>query len=192
MEHENEGGGSIMHIRKFIQVFLIVIAILLFAAIANAEECYEWVDDKGVTHFSDSVDLVPEQYRSTMKPCGTTSGPGLSVIKEDKETEPKAAEPQDKLGRTREDWAKRIAEARERLRLAEDEYQRLWIEYREAVRKYDEATSTGDKDEYTELKGSLQAQMTQQSLEINKAREYLDVTLPKEAEQDGAPAEWLK
>jgi hypothetical protein len=181
-----------MYIRRRMQGILIVIAVLLFAVITNAEECYEWVDDKGVTHFTSSVDLVPEQYRSTMKPCGTTSGPGLSIIKEDTETEPEAAQPQDQLGRTREYWANRVAEARERLRQAQDEYERLQVEYREAERKLYDATSTGEQDEYTERKESLKAQMEQQALEINKAREYLDVTLPKEAEEDGAPAEWLK
>lgn len=182
-----------MNIRRRMQGILVVIAVLLLAAISNAEECYEWVDDKGVTNFTDSVDLVPEQYRPSMKPCGgTTSGPGVSVIKDDTETGPETAQPQDQLGRTREDWANRMAEARERLRQAQDEYERLQIEYQEAVRKYEEATSTGDMDEYTERKESLKAQMEQQALEINAAQEYLDVKLPKEAEQDGVPAEWLQ
>jgi hypothetical protein len=181
-----------MHIRRRMLGFLIVIAILQFAAIVNAEECYEWVDDKGVTHFTSSVDLVPEQYRSTMKPCGTTSGPGLSIIKEDTETKSEAAQPQDQLGRTREYWVKRVAEARERLRQEEDKYERLRIAYWEAERKLYEATSTAEQDAYTERRESLKAQMEQQALEVNKAREYLDVTLPKEAEQDGAPAEWLQ
>jgi hypothetical protein len=170
----------------------VVIAVLLFFTITNAEECYEWVDDKGVTHFTDSVDLVPEQYRASMKPCsGTTSGPDVSIEQVTPEIGPEAAQPQDQLGRTREYWVNRVAEARERLRQAQDEYERLQIEYRETARKLYEATSTAEQDEYTERQKSLEAQMTQQSLEINKAQEYLDVTLPKEAEQDGAPAEWL-
>jgi hypothetical protein len=190
---EDEEGGSIMHSRKHLQGIVVVIAVLLFAAIANAEECYEWVDDKGVTNFAGSVDLVPAQYRARMKPCGgTASGPGVSVIKENTETGTETAKPQNQSGWTREYWENRIAEARERLRQAQNEYERLQIEYREALRQLYDANSTGGEDAYTEREESLKAQITQQALEIDKAREYLEVTLPKEAEQNGVPAEWLK
>ena len=182
-----------MHIRRCMQGIVIVITVLLIAGIANAEECYEWVDDKGETHFTDSVDLVPEHYRAHMKSCGdTTAGPGVSVIRDGTETGTKTAEPQDQLGRTQEYWANRIAEARERLRQAQDEYKRLQQEYDEATRQLYDATSTGGQDQDIEREESLKAQITQQELEVDKAQEYLDVTLPKEAEQAGAPAEWLK
>jgi Domain of unknown function (DUF4124) len=180
-----------MHIRRRLQG-IVVIVVLLFAAIVNADECYEWVDDKGETHFTDSVDLVPEQYRARMKPCGTTSGPDLSVIREDTKKGQEKTQPQDQSGWTREYWENRVAEARERLRQAQDDYTRLQTEYREAEKNLYDATSTGDQDKYTERMQSLKEQMTQQALEIDKAQEYLDVTLPQEAEAAGVPAEWLK
>jgi hypothetical protein len=189
-----------MRISRCMEGIFIIIAILLFAATTNAADCYQWVDDTGMNNFTDSMDSVPQQYRASAKPCGTTSGsePGLSIEQVTPETSSGTAQPaqtaqtQDQLGNTREYWANRVAEARERLRQAQDEYQRLQIEYNEAARKEFEASSTLADDTYTERKNSLQAQMTQKSLEINAAQEYLDVTLPKEAEAAGAPAEWLQ
>ncbi len=47
-------------------LFLIIL-LLFFASPINAGELYEWQDEKGSTHFSDSLSSVPPKYRNQFK-----------------------------------------------------------------------------------------------------------------------------
>jgi len=50
---------------------IVVLAVILVPALAAAQ-AYRWVDDKGVIHFSDSLNNIPEQFRSSVVPLGVT------------------------------------------------------------------------------------------------------------------------
>jgi hypothetical protein len=49
--------------RLFISVYII---IALLATTMAYGDIYQWVDDRGVTSFTDDLDKVPQQYRSTL------------------------------------------------------------------------------------------------------------------------------
>jgi len=52
--------------RKGVNFFLIIL-LLFFASSVNAGELYEWKDEKGSTHFSDSLSSVPSKYQNQFK-----------------------------------------------------------------------------------------------------------------------------
>ena len=55
---------------------LVVAAILLLGRPAPSEaEIYRWVDERGVPHFAEGIDSVPERHRATAVPLGLRSAP---------------------------------------------------------------------------------------------------------------------
>ncbi len=55
---------------------------LLISGVAQADEFYRWVDDRGATHFSESYYGVPEKYRDQVRgaPENFEDGAGVSVV----------------------------------------------------------------------------------------------------------------
>lgn len=45
----------------------IVCSLLLFLAIPSSAEFYQYVDSKGITHFTDKISTVPTQYQSQLE-----------------------------------------------------------------------------------------------------------------------------
>lgn len=51
-----------------------VLALLAWTGAAGAE-IYRWVDERGVTNYSEGLDSVPEKYRATAVPIGLRNAP---------------------------------------------------------------------------------------------------------------------
>jgi len=47
---------------------LLVLALLLFPAVALAQAGYRWVDEQGGIHYSGNLDSIPEKFRSSATP----------------------------------------------------------------------------------------------------------------------------
>jgi len=58
------------------RVAVLAVAFLLLTrpAPTNAQ-MYRWIDERGVAHFSDGIDSVPENYRATAVPLGLRNAP---------------------------------------------------------------------------------------------------------------------
>ena len=92
----------------FVALFLLIGVELAFA------QAYKWVDEKGVVHFTDDLDLVPEKYRLKIdriglpeeKPEVSTDTPGTPKKKEDPY--------KDQLGRGEDYWKGRVDEWRKK------------------------------------------------------------------------------
>ncbi len=55
---------------------VVVTAILLLTGPAPSEaQIYRWVDERGVPHFSEGIDSIPEQYRKSAVPLGLRNTP---------------------------------------------------------------------------------------------------------------------
>jgi predicted aspartyl protease len=55
---------------------VVVTAILLLTGPAPSEaQIYRWVDERGVPHFSEGIDSIPEQYRQSAVPLGLRNTP---------------------------------------------------------------------------------------------------------------------
>ena len=58
------------------RVAVLVVAFLLLPRPAPADaQMYRWIDERGVAHFSDGIDSVPENYRATAVPLGLRNAP---------------------------------------------------------------------------------------------------------------------
>ena len=170
---------------------LVIIAVLVFASAGMAGEYFKWIDKRGVVHFTDTEASVPEKNREDMErrdfrkervTSSETTGEAQEVTEE----------PRDQFGRGRDFWVNWTNEAKNRLYRAEREYERLGKESRDLVDKLDATTSLAKRDEYKKRMESVQNEMKRGREDIRKAREELEITLPRAAERAGAPQEWVR
>jgi len=115
---------------------LVILAVLVLTSTGMAGEYFKWVDERGVVHFSNVPSSVPEEYKGKAErrvmpseeetPSGSTRE--SAVAKEEPREERK-----DRFGRGRDFWVTRTNEARNRLIRAENDYNRLLVEYKKAV-----------------------------------------------------------
>ena len=178
-----------MQIGRWIQGVIVGLIVFLSGTVANAEECYKYVNDDGVIVYTDSDATVPEKYRDRLRPCAT-SGPVVRVIKDASETRPATEQPGDVRGQ--DYWKQRAANAKERVWRAQEDYERLQIEYRRALDGWDSTRSLSKRDEYEKQMRRIKDQMGRQQEEIIKAKEYLEITLPREAQAAGVPVQWVR
>src|SRR5436309_8971332 len=65
--------------RPMILVPALVVALLLVASSAPADaQIYRWVDERGVPHYADGIDRVPERYRARVAPLEFRNAPAPS------------------------------------------------------------------------------------------------------------------
>ena len=59
----------------------LVAALLVLAARPSLSEAliYRWVDDKGVRHYSEGIDTVPEQFRYNRSASTIRPDPGVTL-----------------------------------------------------------------------------------------------------------------
>lgn len=81
----------------------LLLALLLIAAAAIASGIYKWMDDKGVTHYSDAP---PKAQKATQL---------------DHQTEPPAAAPESAAGQPAEDWAQKEQDFRKRQKVRQEQ-----------------------------------------------------------------------
>ena len=172
------------------RVFLIM-AILLFASPGRTGEVWRWVDERGVVHFTDSPDSVPEKYRKDIDhrelPEERETSPGTT-----REAKEVTEEPRDRYGRGEDYWVKRANEIKGQLNRAQEEYERVRLEYNDLIAKYNATRSRAKRRQYQTEIESLQAQLDLRGEDIERTKEILEKTLPEEAERAGVPVEWVK
>jgi hypothetical protein len=67
-------------IHWMIRVAVLAVAVLLLARPTPADaQIYRWVDERGVPHYADGIDSVPENYRATAVPTGFRNAPASST-----------------------------------------------------------------------------------------------------------------
>lgn len=174
---------------------LVIIAVLVFASSATAGEYFKWIDERGVVHFTNIPSSVPQEYKEEAErrvmpseketPSGTTRESAVA-------TEQPAGEPRDRFGRGRDFWVNWTNEARNRLIRAEDDYNRLLVEYKQAQEDWDKAVSTADRTRYRNKMDSLRVDMERRKEDIRRAREELEIKIPQAAARAGAPPEWVQ
>jgi CDP-glycerol glycerophosphotransferase (TagB/SpsB family) len=114
---------------------LVIIAVLIFASTGMAGEYFKWTDERGVVHFTDTEAKVPEKYKTDAERRVMPSEketPSERSRESAVATEQPAGEPKDRFGRGRDFWVNWTNEARNRLMRAQDDYNRLLVEYKQA------------------------------------------------------------
>src|SRR3972149_3727065 len=98
----------------------IILFIFFLISQASIAQVYRWVDEKGVTHFTDDMTQVPEKYRP--KAESIEAYQEKEDTKVEGELTPKKNEEsyKDRLGRGEEYWKGRVEEWRKKLRELQD------------------------------------------------------------------------
>lgn len=171
--------------------FFVIIAFLLFTMTGMADEFFKWTDERGVVHITNVESSLPEEHREDVErrvmPV-EREAPSGSTLESTGATE----ERRDRFGRGRDFWVTWTNEARNRLTRAEDDYNRLQVEYKQTLRDLDNAISTAQREEYRNKMESLKVDMERRREDIRKAKEELEIKIPEAAERAGAPAEWVR
>ena len=174
---------------------LVMVAVLVFASTGMAAEYFKWTDERGVTHITNVESSVPEEYKGKAErrvmPAEREAPSGSTRESAGEAVEP-TEEPKDRFGRGRDFWVNWTNEARSRLIRAENDYNRLVREYKQAQRDLDNAVSTGARIEYRNKRDSLRGNMERRREDIRKAKEELEIKIPEAAQRAGAPAEWVR
>ena len=170
---------------------LLIIIVLLFAPVGRTGEVLKWVDERGIVHFTDNEASVPEKYRDHID-RRELRDEGEAVSGNAEETGEVMGEPRDRYGRGEGYWANRANEIRDQLERAQREYERIRLEYNDLVAEYNSIPSRAKRRDYQKRIESLQAQLNRRREDIDRSKELLEKTLPEEAENAGAPAEWVK
>ncbi len=177
-----------------------IIIFLLLLCLPNAVssgEVYRWVDDQGVSHFTDDFSTVPEGYRSqaeVRETKGESTPPSLSGSKPATEGEDREDILVEDDFKSKDEpwWRSRAEKWRGRLQAGYDKYEAARLRYNEVVNKFN---TLEDKDSRAQFKGQMdQIQKEMQSLlsDIKKCKEMMERVLPEQARKAGKPIGWVQ
>jgi len=177
--------------------FVVLGFIFCLSVMVNAAEVYRWVDDQGVTHFTDDPGAVPEGYRNEAErlempgetPEVETEISPVEVLEEEDEG---ILVEDDLKEKDEEWWRNRTKKWKERLQAAYDNYEGVRLRYNTMATEFNTAK---DPDERNRLKAELdemQMEMERFRADIEKARKMTEEVLPSQVEKAGKPLEWVR
>jgi cellobiose-specific phosphotransferase system component IIA len=153
---------------------------------------YQWTDDKGVVHITDSLGKMPKQYRDKaiklMEPKKEDVDQGQQARQKSVYPSGSASEAADAV--VKGAWQRRMREAKQRLADAEKSYQELDQRRNELLRSWG-GVASGHLAERTEAE-NIEREMKDAQREIGEAHNDIDVVIPDEARKEGIPPGWLR
>ena len=178
---------------------VIFIVLTLSVWMANGQEIYRWVDEKGTIHFADDFTLVPEKYRDQIQKRKSSEKPSPLPIRPPKgtippETTESAPERKDLLGRGEEWWRAKAKEWNDKLSNAQKNYDLAKAALRAKEKELEDSKFKPDslkrklKAEIKELEGKVK----EREREKDEAGNMVEKILPKQAEDYRADPAWLK
>jgi len=181
-------------------VLLVFILLVSSSWMANGQEIYRWVDEKGTVHFADDFTLVPEKYRDQVqkrKPSEKPAPPSTRPPIGPEATGPTAEstpEKKDLLGRGEEWWRAKTKEWNDKLQNAQKNYDLAYSDLRQKEKELADAKFKPDS-----LKRRLKAEIKELEVKVkdrererNEALNMVEKVLPKQAEDYKADPAWLK
>jgi len=184
---------------KRIALFILIVLVLPLW-IANGQEIYRWVDEKGTVHFADDFILVPEKYRGQIQKRKPTEMPSPSPARPPSRPEATTPTPEstpekkDILGRGEEWWRAKMKEWNDKLQNAQKNYDLVDSELKQKGKELSEAMSKPYIVQHR-LKGEmkqLEEKLKDREKERDEAKNMVEKVLPKQAADDNADPAWLK
>lgn len=170
---------------------------------ANGQEIYRWVDEKGTVHFADDFTLVPEKYRDQVqkrkpseKPSPSPARPPMRPEATGPTPEP-TPEKKDILGRGEEWWRAKVKEWEDKLQNAQKNYDLVYSDLRQKQKELADAKPKPDKFKKKLKKieaemNEIESKVKDWENQIEDAKNMLEKVLPKQAADDRADPAWLK
>jgi hypothetical protein len=176
---------------------LFVASLLFLGAAVRAQEggggLYTWTDKNGVVHMTDSLDKVPNEYRSKAQRAG--NGPsGDKVVPEAQSPTAPATSVQGggNDAALKVQWQSRMRDAKRRLQNAENNYQQLEKRKSDLQAQWGSSGAALPPQDVLDQMKQLDADMSQAKAEIENARDQINTVIPDEARRAGVPPGWLR
>ena len=182
---------------------IIIVGLLLSSILAFGQGVYKWVDEKGTTHFTDDLSLVPERYRDRVikatppkepaPPPSLESPKSMGGGKETESASESASEQKDILGRGEEWWRAMASEWNEKLNAARRNYENAYSEWKS---KEQELETSQFKPDSVKRKLKAETKILEEKVkdwekQMEEAKNMLENVLPKQARDYRANPEWL-
>jgi chromosome segregation ATPase len=173
------------------QILATILFIFLISQVSFAQ-VYKWVDEKGVTHFTDDMTQLPEKHRS--KAEGVQLPQEYEDTKVEEEPAPKKKEDpyKDRLGRGEDYWKGRVDEWRKKLRELQDRFETLRTKYNELTERHNDSRTMAVRTDLRRERDQVKGEIDLCKAQIEEARGMLEKKIPEEAELYKAKPEWVK
>jgi hypothetical protein len=174
----------------FISLVPLVLVFLTFQL--SFSQVYRWVDEKGVSHFTDDITQVPREFKSKTERIEAPQE--KEDPKSDLEIAPtkKEASYKDQLGRGEDYWKGRVEEWRKKLREQQDKLEGLRTRYNGLTEKYNDSRNLVERTNLRRERDKIKTEMDERNAQIDEARGMMDKKIPEEAELYKAKPEWVK
>jgi len=169
----------------------IILLTFLISQIAFAQ-VYKWVDEKGVTHFTDDITQVPEKYRPKAERIESSQEKEDTKVEGELAPRKKEDAYKDRLGRGEDYWKGRVEEWRKKLRELQDRVEVLRTKYNGLTDRFNDSRSTAERANLRRERDQVKNEMDQCNTQIEEARGMLEKKIPEEAELYKAKPEWVK
>lgn len=182
---------------------IITILCLALPVLSPAEEgdeplkpsLYQWTDDRGGVHVTDSLQKVPERHRSSVKrmlersddPAGTPAAPPEVLPQGDYGPGSGGDEESQKQG-----WQRRIRDARQRLRSLTERREALLQEKEEVYRSGGVTTTYGITPDAKQKLDRIEKDLAEVDRQAKQTEQEITVDIPEEARRAGVPPGWLR
>ncbi len=191
-------GGQPM---KAMAAFLILIC---FPLSLMGGEVYQWVDNQGITHFTDNPAAVPEDYRGemeireidenfVMESPGKTEVEQYEALDEEGILEEEGILVEDDLLEKDEEWWRNLAEKwRNRVQTAYENYEGVRLQYNDIATEFNSSKDTEKRDKLKTELDKLQVEMKEFMADLEQAKKMRDEVLPSMAKRADKPLEWVR
>jgi hypothetical protein len=176
---------------------LLVASLLFLGAAARAQEgnggLFTWTDKDGVVHMTDSLDKVPNEYRSRTQRTGTGASGDKVMPEAQSPTAP--ATPDRGAGSDaalKAQWQSRMLDAKRRLQNAENNYQQLEKRRSDLQAQWGSSAAALPPQSVLDQMKQLEVDMSHAKAEIDDARDQINNVIPDEARRAGIPPGWLR
>jgi hypothetical protein len=169
----------------------IVLVLVMFACPAVCAETFEWIDGKGVVHFTDNLDNVPVKFRKKMQiRTSAPGGSGDAAVEKLQPPEVAAPPPQIKEllygGHNELWWRSSFADAQGEIKKSQDQLVEKKQSLSELHRKRVIFQKPSDREAYFALADEISV-----AEEKIKTLQAQFAVLQAEADTVGVPQEWL-
>lgn len=166
-----------------------IAAVMMFASHAYAD-FYRWVDKDGKEFFSNDVEKVPHEYRSSMKqvkPDESRVSFGEKPVGTGKKVKRESPDHKDKYGRGEEHWRKRATALRKKLWDQQADYSQVVSELKEKDTQTNKRSGKKNRSS-----SGLEKKKKKLEHEIAKTKRELETDLPEEARRADAYPGWIR
>jgi len=171
-----------------------ILLILIFMFIGNLSfaEVYKWVDEKGVTHFTDDITQIPEKYRKAIEEIEIKEEKIETKTEGEYSAKKKEDTYRDRVGRGEEYWKGRVEEWKKKLQTLQEKVESLRLKYNELTEKFNASKSSAERAILRNEREQIKNSMDQYKIQIGEAKEMLEKKIPEEADLYKAKPEWIK